>query len=308
MLAAFGITSSKVFGSVANRRYFTLYRTDITMGNIFKMLPGGDKPKPIDIDNQLPFNGAYYDDQSTWSLVPLQNNGPQKGKIRNILLAQTITLWFNIQNSSTLGSISLVDDTLVTRKTASCGSNAPVGEATRFGLPHSVIVYLNGGNGYDPTVEGLFQLANDVLGGVETSISPSAVNQAVNIINNAFDECRVLVGTIPYDNAFLTQTMNAPKGASNNLKVGAEPVLLKVIAYPNPYSRHFQLRINSSESGIAIIQFFTITGQKLYEMRSPVRAHVTAIIPYTGPNSVATLTYTVTVGKNNVSGIVLKPN
>ena len=59
---------------------------------------------------------------------------------------------------------------------------------------------------------------------------------------------------------------------------------------------------------MASIQFFTITGQKLYEMRSPVRAHVTAIIPYTGPNSVATLTYTVTVGKNNVSGIVLKPN
>ena len=272
------------------------------------MLPGGDKAKPIDVDNQLPYNGAYYDDQSTWSMVPLQSNGPQKGKIRNILLAQTMVLWFNINNSSTLGSISLVDDTLVTRKTEHCGSNKPEGESAKFGLPHSVILYLNGGNGYAPTVEGLFQLANDVLGGVVTSISPAAVNQAVNVINNAFDECRVLVETIPFDNGFITQTGNAPKGISSLMKVGKDPVVLHVIAYPNPYSRHFQLQINSSVSGLANIQFFTITGQKLYEIRTPVKANVGVIVPYTGPNSVATLMYTVAVGKNKVSGIVLKPD
>jgi hypothetical protein len=92
------------------------------------MFPGGGTPKAIDIDKKPPYDGAYYDDQSTWSLVPLQATGPQKGKIRNVLLSQTITLWFNIRNSSTLGSVSLVDDTLVTKATANCGSNTPVGK------------------------------------------------------------------------------------------------------------------------------------------------------------------------------------
>jgi hypothetical protein len=308
MQAAFGITGSKVFGNVANKRFFTLYRTDITNGNIFKMLPGGGQPDLIDVDNRPPFDGASYSDQGTWSLVPIQTNGPLKGRIRNVLLSQTITLWFNISNSSTLGSISLVDDTLVTRKTESCGSNTPIGDPTKFGIPHIVILYLNGGNGYAPTVEGLFQLANDVLGGVVTSISPSTINQAVDVINNAFDECRVLVGTIPYNTSFITQAGDYPKGAGNLLKPGVEEVSLNVIAYPNPYSKDFQLQINSSVSGMASIQFFTITGQKLYELRKPVMANLRTIVPYTGPTQVATITYRVTVGKKVSTGIVIKPN
>ena len=308
MLAAFGITNSKVFGNVANKRYFTLYRTDITNGNIFKMLPGGSQPKAIDIDNQPPFDGAYYDDQRTWSLVPLQNNGPQKGKIRNVLLAQTITLWFNISNSSTLGSISLVDDTLVTRQTESCGSPNPAGIATKFGLPHSIIVYLNGGNGYSPTVEGLFQLANDVLGGVVTNIHPSTVNEAVDVINNAFDGCRMLVETIPYSEQLLTGA-GLNSGATNPLsqeKTGVD--LLKAIAYPNPYDRHFQMQILSPVQGTARIEFFTIYGQKVHEINKPVIARQATIIPYNGPMHFGTLTYRVMVGKYITTGIVIKPN
>ena len=305
MLAAFGITSSKVFGNVANKRFFTIYRTDITNGNIFKMFPGGSNPKAIDIDNKPPFDGAYYDDQSTWSLVPIQATGPQKGKIRNILLSQTITLWFNIQNSSSLGSISLVNDTLVTRETANCGSNTPVGAATKFGLPHNVIVYLNGGNGYSPTVDGLFQLSNDVLGGVITSISTSSVNDAVDVINNAFDECRVLVGTIPYNNN-LTKTTRLI--VDTRVKEVSAPNTLKAIAYPNPYKDHFQLAVTSPVGGLANIEFFTINGQKIHEINKPVAANSTTVIPYTGPLRFATLAYKVTVGKNIVTGIVLKPN
>ena len=305
MLAAFGITSSKVFGNVANKRFFTLFRTDITNGNIFKMFPGGSSPKAIDIDNKPPFDGAYYDDQSTWSLVPIQPNGPQKGKIRNILLSQTITLWFNIQNSSNLGSISLVNDTLVTRETESCGSNNPAGTATKFGLPHNVIVYLNGGNGYAATVDGLFQLANDVLGGVVTNLSASSVNDAVDVINNAFDECRVLVGTIPYNNN-LTKTTRLI--VDTRVKEVAPPNTLKAIAYPNPYKDHFQLAVTSPVGGLANIEFFTMNGQKIHEINKPVAANSTTIIPYKGPLRFATLAYKVTVGKNIVTGIVLKPN
>ena len=236
------------------------------------MLPGGGQAKPIDVDNQWPFDGAYYDDQSTWSLVPLQKNGPQKGKIRNVLLAQTISLWLNISNSSTLGSIGLVDDTLVTRQTASCGSDIPVGIATKFGLPHDIVVYLNNGNGYAPTVEGLFQLANDVLGGVVTGVDPSNINEAVDKINNAFDGCRILVGTIPYNNQLVTGTGAITMGTkvlSNTIAVVNQ---LKVFAYPNPYDNHFQLQVVSPTQGMAKVEFFTSKSTDKVRKIPPLRA------------------------------------
>jgi hypothetical protein len=308
MLAAFGITSSQVFGNVANKRFFTLFRTDITNDNIFKMLPGGNSPRPIDIDKKPPFDGAYYDDQNTWSLVPIQATGPQKGKIRNILLAQTMTLWFNIRNSSNLGGIGLVDDTLVTKATVSCGSNTPSGEAVKFGLPHNVIVYLNGSNGYPPTANGLFSLANDVLGGVVTNISASSVNEAVDVINNAFDECRILVGTIPYNNN-LTRTsevmVNLSKIKSSDVSVQSK---LKVIAYPNPYKDRLRLFVISPVSGTVKIEFFTMEGRKVVEMNKPVAEHTNTIIQYQGPMNFATLAYKVSIGKFIATGIVLKPN
>jgi hypothetical protein len=231
-----------------------------------------------------------------------------KGRIRNMLLAQTITLWFNVGNSSTLGSISLADDTLVTKATVSCGSNTPIGDATRFGLPHNVIVYLNGGNGYAPTVDGLFQLANDVLGGVVNNISASSVSGAVDAINNAFDECRVLVETIPYNN-ILTRTMRLIT-ETTNLKT-EEPAAtnkLKVSAYPNPYKNYFQLQIVSPASGMANIEFFTMDGRKVHEMNKPVIGNATTIVLYNGPVHFSSLAYKVTIGKNMATGIVLKPN
>jgi PKD domain-containing protein len=302
MLNAFGATTSKVFGSTTTRRFFTLYQSDITNGNIYRMLPGGGNAGAIDVDNVLPFDGASYDQVNTWSLVPLQRNGPQIGRIRNSLLAQTITLWFNISNNSSLGALGLVDDTLLTRATATCGSNTPVGDTSNFGIPHNVIMCLNGGNGYPATVSGLFALANDVLGGLNTSISASDVANAVDAINNAFDGCRVLVRTIPYAQQVLTQAM---RGES---KEGPESNSLKVIAYPNPYKNQFQLHVTSPVTGIAKIEFYTVAGQKIYQMSKTLRRNSTSTIQYTGPLTFATLFYRVTIEKFSATGIVLKPN
>ena len=73
MLNAFGAATSQVFGNVANRRFFTLFKTDISNGNIFKMLPGSGNSQPLGVDNILPYDGAYYSDQNTWYLVPIPN-------------------------------------------------------------------------------------------------------------------------------------------------------------------------------------------------------------------------------------------
>ena len=301
MLNAFAATNSKVFGNVTNKRLFTLYKSDITTGAIYKMLPGGGNANAIDEDKQLPFDGAYYSNQTTWSLVPLQPNGPQKGKIRNSLLAATITLWFNLENSAALGSINLTEDTLLTKATASCGSNTPVGEEIKSGLPHDVIVYLNGGNGYPATIDGLFALANDVLGGVNTTIKPSTIQQAVDVINNAFDGCRVLTGTIPYSDQLITSS-------KVERVMGTGSSSFRVTAYPNPYKDRFQLIISSPVNGAAKIEFFNLNGQKVYEMKSFIRAGQSNTVQYSGAVRTSTLIYKVTIGEHTATGIVINPN
>jgi hypothetical protein len=201
-----------------------------------------------------------------------------------------------------MGSINLVEDTLVTKATTNCGSNTLVREEMKFGLPHEIITYLNGNNGYPATVDGLFALANDVLGGVNKNISTSVVQTAADVINNAFDGCSVLVRTIPYNTGILV------KGGTVRVKTGSETNTLTVIAYPNPYEKNFQLRITSPVTGMAKFEFFTLTGQKVYEMQKRVIANSTTAISYTGPANSTSLFYKVTIQNKLATGLVLKPN
>ena len=243
---AFGTNNSKVFGNVANRRFFTLFRSDINGGDIFKMLPGFDGAQPIDVDNVSPFDGATYSNKNTWPLVPIPTNGMQKGQISNSLLSQLMTLWFNLANNNSLGTLA-IRDTLVTTAQASCGSNAPTGPSSKFALPHNVIVYLNGGNGYSNTVNGLFQLANDVLGGANSAIPAADIQVAIAAMNNAFSGCRILNGMID-----ATTPMPIVNKSVNDMPALAEEKLNAVV-FPNPGVDNFYLKISGSVSGEKII-------------------------------------------------------
>lgn len=305
MLSAFGPSTSVVFGNTINKRFFTLYRTDISNGAIYKMLPGGSNLQAIAVDDVLPYEGASYSDFSTWSLVPIQPFGIQKGKIKNSLLAQTITLWFNLRTSSELGDINLVRDTLVTDAQTSCGSNIPVGKPSKFGLPHNVVQYLNEGNGYPNNIIGLFNLANDVLGGENSVLPIGDVQKAVDVINNSFDGCRILVETIPYSAPEILTLTSSVLPAEEKSVAATQ---LKVVAYPNPYKSGFNLMITSPVSGQATIEFFTITGAKVYEMNRFVQANSTHVATYTGPIHYGSLIYRVVIGGNTSNGIVVNPN
>lgn len=305
MLNAFGPTTSQVFGNITNRRFFTLYKTDITSKNIYKMLPGSGNSQPIAVDNILPYNGAFYTDPSTWSLVPIQPGGSQKGKINNLLLSQTISLWFNLRTSSTLAGIRLTMDTLVTAAQTSCGSGILIGVPAKFGLPHNVIVYLNGGNGYTNDVNGLFHLANDVLGGVNNSVSAAEVQSAVAVINAAFDGCRILTATIPYISAATVLTRNGK--LIDGIK--EETVTsLEASAFPNPYNTEFSLRIKSPVSAIANIEFLTAGGTKVFEIRKFISNKITNLIRYRGPRHSGVLMYKITIENYHASGFVIGIN
>jgi hypothetical protein len=302
MLNAFGNTTYKVFGSTTNRQFFTLYKTDISNGYIFKMLPGQGNSQAISVDAKKPYNGAYYSDPTTWYLVPLEPSGAQKGRIDNLLLSQAISLWFNLRTSSSLGSLSLVNDTLLTRAQTTCGSGIGTGPLYKFGLPHSIIVYLNSGFGYTNDVNGLFHLANDVLGGVNNAVTAADIQTAVSAINVAFDGCRILIGTLPYIPATITTKVNNQKPAETVVTA------LAVQAYPNPYSKDFHLEIKTPESGEAMIEFFDVRGAKLYQLSKYLHANEINVVPYIGTLHPGPIFYRVSIGLKKKAGIILHMN
>lgn len=299
MLNAFGASTSQVFGSVANNRYFTLFKNDISDGDIFKMLPGSGNSQALG----MAVGGATYGNKATWYLVPIATSGSQKGKINNQLLSQTMSMWFNLRTSTSLATVDLTNDTLVTTAQTKCGSGVPTGLPSKFGLPHNVVLYLNGGQGYANNANGLFQLANDVLGGVNTSISALDVQYAVAAINNAFDGCRILTATLPYKQSVLTRTAPAIDGKR---EVSSEN--FEVTAFPNPYTNQFNLKINSSATGTAMIEFFTANGAKVFEQRNLITDKMPNIVPYTGPRHSGVLMYKVTLGNYHASGFVVGIN
>ena len=120
-----------------------------------------------------------------------------------------------------------------------------------------------GVNGYALNVGGLFALANDVLGGVITipagltcggkPVTACAIQSAVDMINNAFDECRLFVG-------YLAEKFACP----SVLKVAITQIgdqNLKV--YPNPFNDKVTFEFTSAIDGHAVLEIQNVLGQKV---------------------------------------------
>jgi hypothetical protein len=244
-----------------------------------------------------------YSNSASWSVVPLQPNGPKTGAINNQLFAQTLTLYFNMKyGTGVLGSISMAYSYIVAEP-ASCGSNTPVGELDTFAMPADVVAYLgNAANGYPNTIAGLFQLANDALGGVNVGVSLNSIQSAVEAVNSGFDECKILVGMIT----------TAPSGRPVEYVQSTTSVEddLKVVVYPNPYeSDYFNLRINAPVTGEATIELFTIDGLRITYVKRNVVAEKDEVVRFTIPGIYKTrLVYKVSIDKYTAKGIVLSPN
>ena len=264
--------------------------------NIFNMLPGGGQSVVFGLDNVA--GVPEYANTASWPIAPLLASGPQAGRIRNQLFAQTLTLYFNTTIAgNNLANVSLEGMAIIAGR--DCGSNAPTDAGTSVQLVSTDVVSYLATHGYPVTVAGLLQLANDALGGV--NISPLTLNQiqeAVTNINETFDECKVLIG-------YSTRT---DRNIQTNIVTSAEPSL-RVTAYPNPYQDHFALRINSPVSGQVSIGFYTMDGVKIGEMKRDIVANRDLIVPYNVPPTYSSrIVYTVSIGEYTSRGIVLSPN
>jgi hypothetical protein len=296
---------SVVFGRKSNNRYWVVKLTDVNQGNgsnIFNMLPGGSWQGSVfglDTYNDAP----KYTNAASWPVVPLQPNGSQTGKIRNQLFAQTLTFYFNTKIAGNgLGSVIFNGDSVVIAG-RQCGNPNPVGTRDTVSVISPAIVSYMASHAYPATAAGILQLANDALGGVNISpLTVQDVHGLVGGLNELFDECKMLVGYVPY--------VSSNRGNSNQVRMALPANELNVTAFPNPYEdQNFSLRINAPVSGQATIEFFTIDGQKISEIKRTVVANRDEVVTFKVPGvQKSKIAYVVNVGKYNSKGIVLSPN
>jgi len=264
-------SGSTNFGNGSKR--FELFSTDLTNGNIFKMLPGGKTPAALK-------GYATYSVTSTWPNVPIERKGSNDGKIANNLLSQTMVLYFNIgQNLAfNLASLKITGPYLITAKAENCGTRLAIPYEDLYTIiPQGVIDYMSTAyaSSGGATVGNLLRLANHILGGGSAgSLTPSMVNSAVDAINRGFDECRVFIefsavqpGMIASRNAYIPKFAGADELSdqpSEMLK--DEPSKLKANAYFNPFGDKAIISFTPAENTTATVQVFSLNGVKVKDL------------------------------------------
>jgi hypothetical protein len=284
---------------------------------IISRLPGGGAAKELSVISDV-------------NICAMPAAYLKNGRINNVLLGQTITLALNIglTSPSILGGFVLQGGVLATAKPdGGCGSNSPKQRVCVYDpITHQLIQVINEYRyrTIDPavvaaivgpkTVQGLLNLADSALAnadgvvGYENGVALADISDAAAHINEAFDECMIFIGwDVPPCPATNGPT---PSGRMNQPVTTVAPTPVKdltAIAYPNPYTDRFSLRILSPVSGMAQIQFYNLTGVRVHVMRQFVQANVEQIVYYTGPTLSRTLLFKVQVGDFNAKGFALKP-
>jgi hypothetical protein len=299
----------------------------VDINEVIDILPGGGAGRAFDHAGQIAITAlpaSYLSD---------------KHRINNNLFSQTLTLSINMGIKPGLGDYALqANKYLTTADVVECGStvikDCEFSCTPNLSVPGTYIWSVS----YTPyhvsnnkitqaiydalvtkNVTGLLALANSALNGtaLPTGVTYSDLVKAVDLINVGFDGCRSFVSwstNKPTENSFCTlpgTTTPCPPllaGRSASSDVITEAVdQLKVIAYPNPYTVQFSLRIKSPVSGMANIEFYNITGVKVYQMRQVVLANVEQIVRYNGPVNSNTLLFRVQVGNYHTKGFAISP-
>lgn len=239
------------FGSVVTGNYFKLTSNDIfghpnkCSNAIFKLLPGGGTANSLS-------GFSTFNNYSTWSdSNPLQANGFNAGRINNVLLSQTITLFFNLSLSPELNDFELQTH-FSTDATTYCGSNVPIlSSIQEFEIHSSIINFLNSNCG-GATVKNLFILANKALGNEAIgNLSIAKINEAVDAINRGFDKCRIKVN------------------AQSQELLKTSPIELKTTDYvvsPIPFNDFITVKYLLDDNSDVTFQIYDYKGNLLFEI------------------------------------------
>ena len=175
----------------------------------------------------------------------------KKGTLNNILLAQTITLGLNLVLDPALSGLVFTSPEFYTRSSSNCGepNGTPGTDSLHFLLPASVYSFL----GNNPSVQAIYTLANNALGGVAGLPPLGDINEAVSIINVAFDECR-----FPY---FIPQLK--ANGGSGSPIVTSESMEIALTIAPNPFKESTQIEFTLSMDSKATVEVYNMLGNKI---------------------------------------------
>jgi hypothetical protein len=199
-------------------------------------------------------DGIFNLDCST--TTPIVLNSSQR--FDNILLTQTITLGLNLRLDTSLNSLLISDNWLVTVNGTEgndglCGTedDIPTADSVARFIPQTVIDALNSLYG-SATIGNLFDLANRALGGQATAgVSLNDINAAVSAVNEAFDNCRFMVDFFHTNPLRITSIGNMD--ADENV----------IRAYPNPLQDAATFEFRVIKSGKALLEVYNLKGQKI---------------------------------------------
>ena len=240
----------------SENRYIMLNSTCVN--EILDVLPGGGGSSALPRRTQ------------SECIVPASELHKKTGKINNSLLAQTITLSLNLRLDGALRSLVLYPDKpyIVTQASDGCGESAePVnGTSKHYMLPVNVLRYLAAPGGYEANVQGLLDLANDALGGEYTGRNPSLsdISNAVDVINNAFDQCRFLIEFTDEgpENALAGISMTYPLEGIEKSDTG------DLRAYPTPFSDKATIEFTTTVDENYIVRLYDMKGALVKELKS----------------------------------------
>jgi hypothetical protein len=203
-------------------------------------------------------NGSFNSDCTTTTPIPLNN----QGRFKNVLLTQTIALGLNMRLDTSLGSVLITGNWMLTQggdagADGLCGTEDDIqgGDSIVRFIPQSVIDALNTIYG-SATIANLFDLANRALGGQSTGgASFNDINTAISAINEGFDHCAFLVGfysTNPQPISRLLLGTGDGEGDQNSIRV-----------FPNPLSDATTFEFTVAETGKTTLEVYNLKGQKL---------------------------------------------
>jgi hypothetical protein len=269
------------------------------------ILPGNGSPKA------LTHQGNIYLTSSAMSLY--KGAG---GRLNNNLLSQTITLALNLRIKDDLADFELETGYLHTQKIRTCSEGSGVvtceedpSAIKAWLMKPSVVNYLaeNGG----ATVVKLLELANAVLGktklpgqaGNNGTVVPSFgdITYQIDVINNAFDKCRLFVEYLNFQN--LCPVVTAPLARQATEAIIENIKDFKVIAFPNPFQGEINFSIESPEYTMVRLELYDLSGKLLSTVfHGSIQAGEKRIIQVKTPSVSATIIYRLISNKRIVTG------
>lgn len=177
--------------------------------------------------------------------VGIQTN---KGRFKNSLLAQTITLGLNLRADELLGELRLESRKFKTWKSKDCSDplSGKKGKAYAYYLSETVLEQLGENN----TVNDLYALANTALAAEDIgSLEIWQITSAVTVINHAFKEGAVLKGFY---------------GNEKDSKVNfGDQEMFVMRVFPNPMRTNGKIEFTTLETGRTTIELYSMTGSRI---------------------------------------------